>query len=70
MIPSTHPVKIPNDMWISYAMPDSNRAKIHNHRLDGYFAADIHGIDKRHHIREPKYVRDGNLKLDDSGAPF
>ena len=55
---------------MSYAMPDDNRAKIDNQRFSGYFAADVHGIDKRHHIRDPIYIRDGDLQLDDNGAPF
>jgi hypothetical protein len=70
MIPSQTPVEIPDDLWMSYAMPDDNRAKIENHRMTAYFAADIHGIDKRHHIRDIHYVRDGDLQIDDNGAPF
>lgn len=70
MIPSQTPVHIPDDIWMSYDMPDHDRAKIENSRISGYFAADIHGIDKRHHIRETKWIRDGDLQLDDDGAPF
>jgi len=36
----------------------------------GYFSGDIKGIDKRHHIRETKFIRDGVLELDPRGAPF
>lgn len=61
MIPSSTPVSIPEDIWVSYAMPDDNRAKIENGRIQCYFEADIHGIDKGHHIRDPKYIRDGDL---------
>lgn len=70
MIPSTTPVSIPDDIYISYAMPDDDRAKIENGRIQGYFAADIHGIDKGHHIRDIKYMKDGDLKLDQNGAPY
>jgi hypothetical protein len=61
MIPSTTPVIIPEDIIVSYAMPDDNRAKIDNDRFTAFFEAEIHGIDKRHHIRDPKYMRDGDL---------
>jgi hypothetical protein len=52
-------------------MPDENRAKIENGRVLAYIEADIHGIDKGHHIKgDPKYIRDGDLQLDPNGAPY
>jgi hypothetical protein len=69
-IPSTNPVTIPESVWISYAMPTKDRAKIDNQRLSAYIKADVKGIDKRHHIRDVQYLKDGDLVLDPEGAPF
>ena len=51
-------------------MPDENRAKIENDRIEAYFEAEVYGIDKGHHIRDPKYIRNGDLQLDPNGAPY
>jgi hypothetical protein len=37
-------IKIPNEIFISLAMADDNRAKVENGRIFGYFEGDIMGL--------------------------
>lgn len=37
-------IKISNDIFVSLAMADENRAKIENGRIIGYFEGDVIGL--------------------------
>jgi hypothetical protein len=43
MLPKNN-IKISNDVFISLAMADDNRAKIENERIIGYFEGDVMGL--------------------------
>jgi hypothetical protein len=37
-------IKISNDVFLSLAMNDDNRAKVENGRIKGYFEGDVMGL--------------------------
>lgn len=39
-------IKVPNSMFINYDITDSNRARIENGRVIGYFNGEVMGLDE------------------------
>ena len=65
-------VKIPPQLFISYAMSEERKASIKNNRINGFFDANVENIGRDHEIEDERYNLFGDLEIEDdeNSAPY
>ena len=63
-------IKVPDSIFINYDITDSNRARIENGRVIGYFNGEVMGLDENQQIKDPNFGGVGDLDVENTDAPF